>query len=253
MVAPRNAAPGPHLSHHNLVETNATRKNEYTHLGTQSGTIFAALPPSVMIPLHANLRSGTCSRKLLRAVKEQQHRIWALDALLRSNRSVSRLAVELDIHEIQRPKTCRHPSSYRCRASWKQGLKSSNTPSRAITSLPLAVSSAGVPYTTSVQVLATYVSEQSPLYKMDGPCKLWPHAWPKPSRASYSQSKPILGPPPFTWYTALNAVWGRSLHGLRWNLPSPINSSTTRLGLELFVPELWMIENEIVQRLHGLS
>ena len=88
----------------------------------------------------------------------------------------------------------------------KARSKSSNTPSRAITSLPLAVSSAGVPYTTNVQGACNVRFKAIAAVQMDGPCKLWPQAWPKPSRASYSQSNPILGPPPFTWYTALNAV-----------------------------------------------
>jgi C4-dicarboxylate transporter, DcuC family len=54
----------------------------------------------------------------------------------------------------------------------KARSKSSNTPSRAITSLPLAVSSAGVPYTTNVQGTCNVRFKAIAAVQIDGPCKL---------------------------------------------------------------------------------
>ena len=51
--------------------------------------------------MHANLSRHVLAQ-VLHAVKEQQYRIKSADALLWSNRRMSRLAVELDIHEIER-------------------------------------------------------------------------------------------------------------------------------------------------------
>ena len=50
--------------------------------------------------------------------------------------------------------------------------KSSNTPSLAITSLPDAVSSAGVPYTTNVAGTCKVRHKPIAAAQMEGPCKL---------------------------------------------------------------------------------
>ena len=54
--------------------------------------------------------------------------------------------------------------------------------------------------------------------RMAGPCIWWPQAWPRPARASYSQSRPIFGPPSPCFQTAelLQTQVGRQGYVSRW-------------------------------------
>src|SRR6478609_10968728 len=163
------------------------------HARVRSGMMFAAVPPSWMIPWTRQW-GGSCWRQ--RPTLENSA-IIASSALRPSHGSLA----ACDWRPLNTTETSSDASGWQSTwlrsQGWYRSAASSpsNSPSSSMNCLPLPRSSAGVPRNTispanESRIAASAIAAPTP----DAAIVLCPQPWPRPGSASYSARIPIRGP-----------------------------------------------------------
>ena len=161
----------------------------------RSGMMFAAVPPSWMIPW-TRASGWSCWRH---RPTELNSRIIASSAFLPFHGSEAAWACRPWNTTSTSSDASGWLSTWLRSQGWNSRAASipSKRPSSIMMALPLPRSSAGVPRNTispgsSSAIEASAIAAPTP----DAAIVLWPQPWPRPGRASYSARIPIRGPAP---------------------------------------------------------
>ena len=159
----------------------------------RSGMMFAAVPPSWMIPWTRQW-VGSCWRQ---SPTETNRAIIASRALRPPTGSDAAWDCEPRERDVTSSDASGSISTWLRSHGWYSSAASrpSNRPSRSMISLPLPRSSAGVPRNTTSpaqasRIAASAIAAPTP----EAAIVLWPQPWPRPGSASYSARMPIRGP-----------------------------------------------------------